>query len=182
MSGSERYRLEHGARCIDVKLKAIEQMFDNRDPAPFRERDLDPDLAGYLLDAGEDLAGEARIRVVFWVDKPCEPTEVEVAVHTHFEEVIARLQRTRARRRRTGQVGLVLGIVLVIALVAIAQFVAAAVPGTLGTGLREGLVIFSWVVLWRPVEVLIYDWIPARHERKVATKLLDAPIEVRPTS
>ena len=105
-----------------------------------------------------------------------------MAVHTHFEEVIARLQRTRARRRRTGQVGLVLGIVLVIALVAIAQFVAAAVPGTLGTGLREGLVIFSWVVLWRPVEVLIYDWIPARHERKVATKLLDAPIEVRPTS
>jgi len=40
-------------------------------------------------------------------------------------------------------------------------------------------VIASWVVMWRPVDVLIYDWIPTRHERRVATKLLEAPIEVR---
>ena len=39
--------------------------------------------------------------------------------------------------------------------------------------------ISSWVVMWRPVEVLIYDWIPARHERQVASKLLEASIEVR---
>lgn len=179
MSGAERYRLENGERCIDVRLNGIEQMFDNRDPAPFRERDLDPDLASYLLDAGEDLAGEERIRVVFWIDKPCPPAEIEQAVHMHFEEEIARLRRTRKRRRRTGQVALLLGIVLVIALLSLAQFVARTLPGTLGSGLREGLVIFSWVVLWRPVETLIYDWIPARHDRRIATKLLDAPIEVR---
>ena len=146
--------------------------------------DTGNDADGGLVDAAAtcdaDLASEPRIRVVFWVDKPCVPTEIEAAFHTHFEEVIARLRRTRRRRRRTGQVALVLGVALVIALLSIAQFVARALPGSLGGGLKEGLVIFSWVVLWRPVETLIYDWIPARHERKVATKLLDAPIEVRP--
>jgi len=179
MDGAERYREENGERCIDIRLNGIEQMFDNRDPAPFRERDLDPDLAMYLLDAGEDLLGEDRIRVVFWIDKPCPPAEIEEAFHTHFQEEIARLRRTRRRRRRTGQVALVLGVVLVIAILSLAQFIQRALPGTLGGGLREGLVIFSWVVLWRPVETLIYDWIPARHERRIATKLLDAPITVR---
>ena len=178
-----RYRIENGEPCVDIKINSIEQMFDNRDPAPFRDRDLDPDLAEYLLDAGEDLAGVARIRVVFWVDKPCAPAEVEQAVHAHFDDVISRIRRTRRRRRRTGQVtlvlALILGIALVIALLSLAQFVQRALPGTLGGGLREGLVIFSWVVLWRPVETLIYDWIPARHERRIATKLLDAPITVR---
>ena len=179
MSGAERYREENGERCIDVRLNGIEQMFDNRDPAPFRDRDLDPDLAEYLLDAGEDLAAADRVRVVFWVDKPCTPIEVEQAVHAHFDDVIARIRRTRRRRRRTGQVTLVLALILVVVLLALSQLIANLVPGSLGTGLKEGLVISSWVVMWRPVEIVIYDWIPIRHERKVASKLLAAPIDVR---
>lgn len=182
MGAASRYRIDNGEPCVDVRLNEIEQMFDNRDPAPFRERDLDPDLAEYLLVAGEDLAGEDRIRVVFWIDKACAPREIEEAVHAHFEEMIARLLRTRRRGRRTGQVALVLGVLLVIVLLSLAQFIGHLLPGTLGSGLKEGLVISSWVVLWRPVETLIYDWIPARHERKVARKLLDAPIEVRVAS
>ena len=62
-----RYRIEEGAPIIDVRVRTVEQMFDNRDPAPFRDRDLDPALAEYLLDAGEDLLGAGRIRVVFWL-------------------------------------------------------------------------------------------------------------------
>lgn len=174
-----RYRVENGEPCVDVKLTSIEQLFDHRDPAPFRERDLDPDLAQYLLDAGEDLSGHPRIRVVFWVDRAPAGKEVEQAVHAHFDDLIMRIKRSRRRRRRTGQVSLVLAVFLVIPLLAVSQLISALVGGSLGTGLEEGLVIASWVVMWRPVDVLIYDWIPTRHERKVATKLRDAPIEVR---
>jgi len=174
-----RYRQENGEPCVDVKLKTIEQLFDNRDPAPFRERDLDPDLADYLLDAGEDLLAAPRLRIVFWLDRPCPPGEIEQAVRAHFEDVIARNLRTRRRRRRTGQVALALALVVVTALVGLSRLIAGAVPGELGQGLKEGLVIAAWVVMWRPVETLIYDWIPARHERSVAAKMLAAPIDVR---
>jgi len=179
MLEQSRYRFEDGEPCVDVKLSSIEQIFDNRDPAPFRDRDLDPELAQYLLDAGEDLSGHARLRVVFWLDRAPAGKEIEQAVHAHFEDEIRRIGRSRRRRRRTGQVSLVLAMVLVITLLSLSQLVARLVPGSLGTGLEEGLVIASWVVMWRPVDVLIYDWIPTRHERKVATKLLEAPIEVR---
>ncbi len=68
---------------------------------------------------------------------------------------------------------------LVIALVALSQIVDGIVGGKLGAGLAEGLVISGWVVMWRPIETLIYDWIPARRQRKIAEHLLAAPVDVR---
>ena len=178
-SGPARYRIEDGLRCVDIKISSLEHVFDNRDPAPFRERDLDPGLARYLLDVGEDLAAQPRFRVVFWLEQACHKEEIEEAFRAHFEDVVDRVRRTRRRRRRTGLLTLGLALFLVVALLMLAQLVASLVPGSLGAGLKEGLVISSWVVMWRPVEVLIYDWIPARHERLVASKLLEAMIETR---
>ena len=165
--------------CVDVKINNIEQLFDNRDPAPFRERDLDPGLAEYLRDAAEDLAEARAYRIVFWLERPCPPGEIEQAFHAHFADVLERIRRERRRRRRTGQAALSLAVVLVFVLLSLAQLVGNLVPGTLGIGLREGLVISSWVVMWRPIEVLIYDWIPVRRERRVLSKLLEASIDVR---
>lgn len=42
-STSPRYRMEGGQTCIDIKLRNADQLFDGRDPAPFRDRDLDDD-------------------------------------------------------------------------------------------------------------------------------------------
>jgi len=176
---SPRYRVENGEPCVDVRIVNIEQLFDNRDPAPFRERDLDPDLVEYLLAAGEDLGSHATFRMVFWLEKPCQPGEIEAAVRAHFAYELDRLERRRRRQRRTGQIALLLGGTLIIALLSLAQVVGRAVPGSIGAALREGLVISSWVVMWRPVEILIYDWIPVRRERRVMQRLLAAPIDVR---
>ena len=174
-----RYRVEGGEAVIDVKITNVDQLFDKRDPSPFRERDLDPGLAQYLLDAGEDLIGRGRHRVVFWLDQPCPPGEIEQAYRAHFEDVLGRLRRKRLRQRRTGQLALLLGVLLLSALLSLTKLLEGAWTGSLGTGIREGLVIASWVVMWRPVEVLVYDWIPARHEQKVVAQVLAAPIEVR---
>lgn len=176
---SPRYRVENGEPCIDVRIVNIEQLFDNRDPAPFRERDLHPDLVEYLLAAGEDVGAHDTFRMVFWLEKPCQPGEIEAAFRAHFQYELDRLERRRRRQRRTGQIALLLGSTLIVALLSLAQIVGRAVPGSLGAALREGLVISSWVVMWRPVEILIYDWIPVRRERRVMRRLLNAPIDVR---
>src|SRR5262245_53774597 len=46
-----RYRVEEGRPWADVYVERVAQIFDKRDPAPFRTRDLDPDLVDYLRDA-----------------------------------------------------------------------------------------------------------------------------------
>ncbi len=45
--------VEGAHACIDISLRLAEQLFDGRDPAPFRERDLDEDAADYILAAAQ---------------------------------------------------------------------------------------------------------------------------------
>ncbi len=91
--------MENGASVVDVTLASVEQLFDNRDPAPFRERDLDPGLAEYLVAAAEDLATHDPLRIVFWLVQPLPPGEIEAACRAHFEYEVARLARVRRRER-----------------------------------------------------------------------------------
>ena len=172
-----RYRIDNGESIVDIHLAGIERLFDNRDPAPFRERDLDPDLVEYLIAAGDDLVAEPA-RVVFWLDKTCQPNEIEAAFRAHFEYEADRIDRHRRRARRTGQVSLLVAVGLITILLALAQLVGrATIP--VAAALKEGLTISCWVLMWRPVEVLVYDWIPWRRDRKILHGLLAMPIEVR---
>lgn len=173
-----RYRIEDGHHCVDVRLATVDQLFDNRDPAPFRERDLDPDLVEYLIAAGEDLASLGPFKVVFWIATPCVPAEVETGYRAHFTYELERLERRRHRGRRVGQIALVIGVTLLVALLAVAQLIATTSNHVLAA-VREGLLILSWVVMWRPVEALLYDWVPIRRERARLQRLFDAPLEVR---
>lgn len=44
-----RYKHAEGKRWIEVRVKSSQQLFDARDPAPFRDRDLDDDFIEYIL-------------------------------------------------------------------------------------------------------------------------------------
>lgn len=178
MSDAPRYRVENGESIVDVRLTSIEQLFDNRDPAPFRERDLDPQLVEYLVDVGEDLVAHARFRIIFWLDTPCALHEIEVPYRAHLQYELSRTDRVRRRHRRAGWFTLGLAFVSIVILVSLSELVGRIVPGTLGAGLREGLLISGWVLMWRPIEVLVYDSIPWRRSRRVLQRLIDAPIEV----
>jgi hypothetical protein len=174
-----RYRIENGRPCIDVSVPSIKSLFDNRDPAPFRQRDLDPELITYLIGASEDLVSRVPLEIVFWLQDPCAPGEIEDAVRAHFDYEIERLDRRRRNQRRTGLVGLGLAVVIISALLSLAAFLGDAVGGWFGSALRESLVIASWVLMWRPIDTLVYDWIPWRRERRAFIRLREATIEMR---
>jgi hypothetical protein len=177
-----RYRVEEGRPWADVYVERVAQIFDKRDPAPFRTRDLDPDLVDYLRDAGEDLARGPVPGVSVHVGEACVPAEIEGALRAHFEYMVERLARARRQQRRTGQTTLAIALVMALALVAIASLVGRAVSGPFGVALEQGIVILAWVALWRPLEVLLYEGIPVRRERRVWERFLEGPIVVHAAS
>ncbi|MDP2274699.1 MAG: hypothetical protein Q8N23_05600 [Archangium sp.] len=174
-----RYREEDGQPCVDVRVPAIENLFDKRDPAPFRDRDLDPGLREYLYDSADDLLSQGPPRLVFWLEKPCEPKSLEEPVREHFTYELERLTRGRRRDVRLGFVTLLIAFGLIAFFIGLAQVVALELTNAFGSALKEALTISGWVLLWRPVEVLIYDGLPWRRRRKVLENLLAAPIDVR---
>jgi|SRR5688572_1844033 hypothetical protein len=173
------YRTENGRPVLDVRVSSIDHLFDNRDPAPFRERDLDPDVADYLVDGGQDLRREPGIRIVFWLSQPCNDDEIRNAVHAHFDYQLERSRRRRREQVRTGWIMVTIAAVAIVVLVSLGELISDRWTGALGAALREALLISGWVLMWRPVEVLIYDAIPWRRERRVLRALRDASIDVR---
>jgi hypothetical protein len=179
MVEAPRYRVEDGVACIDIGVTSFEQLFDNRDPAPFRQRDLDPDLVDYLVDAAEDLSAYEAIRIVVWLPAARPSDDVTPAFRGHFEYEQQRLERSRRRQRRVGGVALVIAVIALVVLQTLARGVTRLPDNGLRGALREGLVILSWIALWRPVEILGYDWIPIRHQRRLLRHLLSATIDTR---
>ena len=156
----------------------MEQLFDNRDPVPFRDRDLHPGLVGYLLDGARDLAGVKPLRVEIWL-ATSPSVDVPQAVRAHFQSEIDSTNRERREQVRRGLTGLTIAIVVVILLITVADIVERRLTGTFGTAVREALVISGWVMMWRPLDVLVYDRIAWVRNRRILTSIRDAVIVVR---
>ena len=58
------YRREDDHTLIEIRLENVRQLFDNRDPAPFRLKDLDRDAAEYIEGAAEELPSNVRLKLV----------------------------------------------------------------------------------------------------------------------
>jgi hypothetical protein len=74
-----------------------------------------------------------------------------------------------------------LSLVVLLALVvflSLAGFIVSFPPGPVREILREGCVITGWVAMWRPLEILLYDWWPMVDERRHIVRLLEAPVSI----
>lgn len=178
-----RFRSEEGASCIDIRVRRVEQLFDGRDPAPFRERDLDAGAVDYLVGAMEELPAGAAVRIVVSVEEPLPPTlpadEVAAAIAAHFAYEEARVGRALRRHVRHGQAVLLVGLVGLALCLGLEELLTMFGTGHAVQVLKNGLVIIGWVAMWRPVEALLYDWWPLLGERKLHRRLREARCDVK---
>ena len=182
MHDGYRYRVEDGRFCVDIRIKTSRQLFDGRDPAPFRERDLDERAVEYLVGAVEELPRRALLKLVFWISVEPAPqlsddTLIE-AVRAHFRYEEEQLDRRLRLHIQRGQLFLLVGVVVLIIFLTLAELTNAVPVGRVRQILREGLVITGWVAMWRPLEVLFYDWWPLVQDRKLRRRLREAVMEV----
>ncbi len=177
-----RYRHEGRKTCVDIKLRTVHQLFDGRDPAPFRERDLEEDAVEYILGAFQEFPPKADVKIVFWIAEESTPlisTETVVeAVRGHFAYEIERLQRRIREHVRLGQLTLAVGLSVLTLFLTLAELTEWLSPSTFRQILKEGLVITGWVAMWRPLEVLLYDWWPLVRQRRLCKRVLEAEIAV----
>lgn len=177
-------RVEGGKYCIDLRLKSARQLFDGRDPAPFRDRVLDADAVEYMLLRLHEIPARAEAKIVVWIANPL-PSDLtdELIVdsfsrHFHYEgERLARQTRMYLQR---GPLLLIGGLAVIILSPTISQWmITATQPGNLQRILTDGISIMSWVAVWRPLETLVYDWWPLFAQRRTIRKILETEIEVR---
>lgn len=181
-----RYRDEEGRACIDIRLRNARQLFDGRDPAPFRERDLDPAAIEHLLECAREIRKWRPIKIVLTFAEPLsaagvlDEAVIRDAIRAQFDHERDLVQRKLSANFRHGQVLAVLGIAVLALFLTLAELSQNALPeGTLRRLVHEGFTITGWVAMWRPAETLLYDWWPLLEERRVVERILEAPVDVK---
>jgi len=111
--------------------------------------------------------------------KELAPETIVDAVRTHFRYELAQVQRRLREHMRRGQMSLAVGLVALVVFLSLAGFIVSFPPGPVREILREGCVITGWVAMWRPLDILLYDWWPMVDQRRHVVRLLDAPVTIR---
>ena len=86
------YRIEGDWTLIEIKLSETNQLFNSMDPSPFRERDLDPDAAAYVMDALRELHGHARVKLVVYFPGPHD-AGLETMIHQSIRNYFSYRER-----------------------------------------------------------------------------------------
>jgi len=167
---------------IELRLTDVKQLFNSLDPAPFHERDLDSDAEEFIVSWARELPRRAPlVLLVFLSDPPPEgdpATLIETGVRAYFryrKQLITRQLRQMLNR---GRVSLVIGILFLAACLFLADKVALLGDGALWQITREGLIIGGWVAMWRPIELILYDWWPLHIDRRVYHRLSQVDVRV----
>ena len=171
------------AARIEVHVGELKQLYHSMDPAPFRERDLDPKVEEFIIDSACELHRDAPLALVVRLSRQAATREdietLRQAVREYFAQ---RATVTRARLRRLFRIGrwaLLIGLAFVAAANLIGDRVADLVGRyNYGRFLHESIVIGAWVALWRPLEIFLYDWWPVLGEARLFDRLSAMQVRV----
>lgn len=178
-----RYKHAEGKRWIEVRVKSPQQLFDARDPAPFRERDLDDDFIEYIVSAVREFSISSPLKIVIQVEeqetKDLPKESIREAMRSYFDYRIDLLRSDLKNFIKRAQLSLVIGLFILISCIGLAQNLTVPTPpGALGI-LREGIVIFGWVSIWKPIELVLFDWYPLFEKMRFYKKLSKTEIDIR---
>jgi hypothetical protein len=177
-----QYRREGSVTLIDIRLDCVDQLFNSFDPSPFRQKDLDRDAEEYIVDAAEDFRPAEQIKLVFHLPNAIEEDdkarEIPDALHNYFSYKLDTAKHRLRQMRRDGRISLVIGLSFLAVCVGIRQ-VLLATGTTLGAVLAEGFLICGWVAMWRPLDILLYEWWPIYRRCRTYAKLGAITVEIQ---
>lgn len=168
------------AAPIQVRIHELRQLFNSIDPSPFRERDLDPNCEEFIVAWARELPPDRPVRVEIRIerDRPSAALLADVgpAVRAHFARAASLQELRRRRTLREGRLSLLIGLVALVLCMGAATFLPTAALGPAGEIVRESLIIAGWVVMWHPLEVLLYGLWPVVRERRLLDRLAGAEV------
>ncbi|HEY0236973.1 MAG TPA: hypothetical protein VGC86_18250 [Afipia sp.] len=168
---------------IEIELRQVSQLFNTLDPSPFRDSDLALEAADYVVDRARDLPKDVPIEIVIHLppDELSKASAVDIsrAVKNYFAMRVRQASAELREKFKTGRLSLLIGLVILSAcfLIGLSLFHSFK-EGPFAEIVRESFVIFGWVAIWKPSEILLYEWPPIARRRKLFRRLSEATVTV----
>ena len=152
--------------------------FNQQDPAPLYKRQLSHDFELYIMNSIRSAKRDAifNYKISFTNEEDQEYAEpLLYAIRRHFGEAKALSQTTFAKFKRRTYVLLFLSLLVVMICHGwLPLLFNEDQESSLKSGLINSLDVLCWVVLWKPIERLIFYWNPFLKEIAISDKLQKA--------
>ncbi|MDQ1276952.1 MAG: hypothetical protein QG610_2531, partial [Euryarchaeota archaeon] len=181
--GTEALYREHAGRpVIELELKSLMQLFDSFDPAPFREKDLDPEAEEYIFNAVDEFPLQKPLEIMIYLPSTEVSEEIEAdlkeAIKNHFsyKKLLTEIELKRLLHR--GRKNLIIALTFLFLCLLVIRLLAAFGESLLNTLFSEGLLIIGWVAMWEPVHIFLYGWWPIVHRRNTYEKIIHTDVYI----
>jgi hypothetical protein len=163
---------------LTVGQQTLAEHFNPNDPAPIYKRQLSQEFEQYIMLA----TVTARRFSPFQYRVTCRSEQdrqyVEPLIYSikrHFESRKASRQSAFERFKRRNYVLLILSLAVILLLRLVNPLIFREEEG-FHSAIVSGLDIFSWVMLWQPIEKLVFCWNPYLKEINILDKLAKAEV------
>jgi len=171
---------------ISVQLNTIEELF-----APPQANPFEPD-SRYVSGIEELVQQLVRLRlrdklVQVFITLPAqaiepglkEKTEAALARFATAQIEAANVEIEQLRRR--GRFSLISAIVIIVVAIAVVSLIVwlDLFGDTLQTFLVSGVSVFSWVAVWEPCNIYLYEWRSPARNRRIFEQLRQAEVVIQ---
>jgi hypothetical protein len=165
---------------LKVNEQSIDGYFNSNDPAPIYKRQLSQEFEEYIRNYESSIKRYSSVTYKLYCVQESDKEFVDPLVHAirrHFslKKSIKEAEFKKFKRRNW---------ILLIFSLAIVMFVQGVIPmifqveHRIHSAFSNAIDVFSWVILWKPIEKLIFYWNPFLKEISIFDKLTNAPIVI----
>lgn len=172
----------HEHNTLYLKIGSLNALFDDRDPESLPLRRLNPEWLEYVFDMMNDMPGNGKVHLSLQTNQDIlgawKVETLAMSLHEHLKDHDELLRRRLKGNFQKGRSALGVGLITLVIFTALSEATTLLYLGIFQQVLEEGFLIFGWVALWRPIEILLYDWWPIAEDRKKIKRLLAGHIKV----
>ena len=167
---------------VEIKLQLLNINELLRSPVSlYRKRTLKADAEEFIVEEAEALPRKAAINMkvhLAFSDIKCKD-DIAPAIHRHF---CYRREQSQKKYKRILQYGwriLFIALGLLAVIFSLTEIAIRFMPDNrIVLFIRESFIIFGWVALWRPLDLLLYDWYPVKTDINLYYRLEHSNVQV----
>ena len=169
---------------INIFLKVNEQTIDGyfnvNDPAPIYKRQLSQEFEEYIMNYTPSIKRYSTVTYKLNCVNESDQEYTEPLVHAirrHFSLKKSIKEAEFKKFKKRNWVLLMFSLIVVMFFQGVMPWIFNA-EHRIHSAFSNAIDVFSWVILWKPIEKLIFYWNPFLKDISIFDKLINAPIVI----
>ena len=166
---------------ITIKVNSIDLLLIGPDSIFYGRHMLTREAEELIIEEAtiKDSGNPILVKIFFNNNETERSGEISNAIHKHFASRRKKSERELKKSLALGWRSLLISIIFLALLIWLTSAFIDRLPegGWLAT-FREILIILGWVALWRPADLLLYEWRPFKREVNLFRRLEACKVEI----